>query len=42
MLIKRHMKSMKRAFKIDCEMLSSETESIVCRPAQIAEEEEEK
>ena len=26
MLIKRHIKSMKRAFKIDCEMLSTETE----------------
>ena len=35
MLIKRHIKSMKRAFKIDCEMLSTETGSTVVS-AQIA------
>ena len=36
MLIKRHIKSMKRAFKIDGEMRSSETEAeCVAWPAEL-------
>ena len=43
MLIKRHIKSMKRAFKIDCEMLSSETEAeCVARTAERARRRNEK
>ena len=43
MLIKRHIKSMKRAFKIDCEMLSSETEAeCVAQPAERARRRNEK